>query len=353
MGFNTIRRNNNYNSIISQIHNLSPKDWQYKKENNADIINSFKEDDFERFIHNYFVYSGKHLLNEYSELGSDKRYAHTYSVFFIGILIYKNTNLKNLVFKGWSNKRKGYKLFPFLWFITSLLHDFRFGKEDDKTLEENCDINRFFVKNDIDLSRNKDLYTSNKAPKHLINSINNYFKYRVSKGKIDHGISAGFLFYDRLIKNRKEKSELNNDNDFWNIKLEQYYCEAAITIATHNIWLPDPDDKRIMKEYKDANLTELIKARKKKQKINYKKFPLLFLLGLVDTIDPVKLYDCLSPEFVLNNINLRFTKNGFDMILLNNKMNFNKLLSLKDNLTWLDVEVEELKEQRRISIKFL
>ncbi len=268
-------------SLKNKIKDLNNTDWQYKKENIEEINEAFNTLDYKEFIRAYFRYSGKQFLNKYSNLGSDRRYIHTYSVFFIGILIYKNTNLKTRVFKGFSNKCKKYKLFPFLWFITSLLHDFRFGKEDDKTLEENFEINDFLLEHKIDSSRNPDLYSSDKAPKHLINSINNYFKYRVSKGKIDHGISAGVLFYDRLIQNRKEKN--NEDKEyFWHPNLEKYYCETAITIATHNIWLPDLKNKRIKEEYKDANLNELIKAKDDNEKINYNQHPLLFLLGLVD-----------------------------------------------------------------------
>ena len=77
--------------------------------------------------------------------------------------------------------------------------------------------------------------------------------------------------------------------------------------------------------------------------INISDFPMLFLLGLVDSVDPVKTFESINKkDDVLRNLKIGFTDNsvlfGTESIELSD---FKKLKKKCDDLIlWLDVSVE-------------
>ena len=75
----------------------------------------------------------------------------------------------------------------------------------------------------------------------------------------------------------------------------------------HNIW-SSGEKEEIKEKYKDLGLESLITGESDIFPISIKDNPLLFLLGLVDTIEPIKTFNCLEPQYVLENILIDFDK---------------------------------------------
>jgi hypothetical protein len=182
-----------------------------------------------------------------------------------------------------------------------------------------------------------------------MNSRSKYFIYRKQKWKVvDHGILGGILLYDRLIKIRRAKKKENEDNLFWGKKLENQYKLAANAISIHNIWLPKADTK---KEYKKYNLNEIIDFTK----IKFKDFPFFYILGIVDTIEPLKTYkDCgFDDNYILKNIGIEFSnKSVFISNKPGSKLDFQKLINQTKYLEgWLDIEVIKEKNSFKLLLK--
>lgn len=306
-------------NILNRINILDTEKWMYKDSDFDFTFNPHK------FSSQYLDYSDKEKLKSILP-ESQSRLPHAFSTFFIGILIYNNTDLYNSPnLKGYSNKYGKFRLFPFIWFITSILHDTYFDdemnniKSQDVKLEDRIKL----------LSKN-----TNNVPKYLSSSIEKYYSYRLKNDKYDHGIIAGVNLLFKLCSIRDENK---NNSKFWEKKLIKYYFQASQVIAVHNIWLPQEND---IVKYQAAGLYELIKN--KNTKISYKQFPLLFLLGLVDTIDPVKLYDCVAPEFVLRNVDISMELTSVKItISRRTKLNLSKLFKLESKLNWLKIRFDK------------
>jgi len=121
---------------------------------------------------------------------------------------------------------------------------------------------------------------------------------------------------------------------------------AGATIAIHNIWFPQKNDEKIYRLYKLDNLIN-------RTPISLQEAPLLFLLGLVDTIEPVKLF-CKNEENikdVLEGIVINFIDDKIKIgISCDSNLCFAKLYNrCKDLYPWLDLKVKC--ENDLISIK--
>ncbi|MDR3148859.1 MAG: hypothetical protein LBT88_02415 [Oscillospiraceae bacterium] len=126
--------------------------------------------------------------------------------------------------------------------------------------------------------------------------IESYFFYRKDYfHRIDHGIIAGYLFFDRLKKNYKEAwDKLNGsgvEHDYifdrfdykglvWSKELLLWFAYISQNIMAHNIWKSESDEDD--KKYEAYSLEDL--TREKFQSICIDKSPLLFFLCLLDTI---------------------------------------------------------------------
>lgn len=75
----------------------------------------------------------------------------------------------------------------------------------------------------------------------------------------------------------------------------------------HNIW-SSGEKEEIKEKYRNLGLESLITGESDIFPISIKDNPLLFLLGLVDTIEPIKTFNCLEPQYVLENILIDFDK---------------------------------------------
>jgi hypothetical protein len=330
-------------SIKQHISELEQTDWDYYSEiGNRELENPFTSRlSHKSFVEKYFKRSGKGAVLDFinylpnREL-NNMRTKHTNSIFFLGVLLYNKTNLHSDFFENLNSAE--YRRFPFLWFLSCLFHDFGSEIENKlKTIEEIDNLsdlkNRYSIDNCLLETKPKEIY------KLLFNEIENYFNLRLkSRKKIDHGIFAGLYFYDRLVKIRESKSTDNEETLFWGEELEEQYAQVATAIAVHNIWLPNEED---LNEYKEYHLDNLITDFKP---IEFKDFPLLYLLGIVDTLDPIKIYmrDGFEPNEILESLELRFNEN--QVIFKNgdkSKLDFKKMTNNADGLRgWMNVEID-------------
>jgi hypothetical protein len=326
---------------------LDQMQWDYYNEyGGMHLSNPFISNETHKtFIEKFFNRSGKKGVLELKiEKNVNKNPNHSTAVFFLGILIYNYTGIKDCYY----NKEIGigYNEFPFLWFLACLYHDFGYGIESNSELLKKIydfdDLKNEFSINNC-LLKKKPLGVDNI----LFSNIRQYFYYRrfVDK-RIDHGIIAGLFLFDRLVKNRMIKKTMYQQNSTspWNKKLEKSYALVGAAIATHNIWMPT--DKTIC-NYVKFEMKSLI--CKKPMKI--KKFPLLYLLGIVDTIDPVKLYTPkYDLEYILSNLEIDFSENTIVIANgLSSELDFDRLIEKTDYfIGWLDIGI--FKENNKLTL---
>lgn len=322
-----------YQSLIE----LPRQDWDYYYEIDRDNAMQFpfgEVSSYDRFIYNFFERGGKVKIFKESDIDPDDLFRpnHICSVFFLGILLCNNTSLS----EKYKTKRNlpGYKKFPFLWFLIALFHDNACRKEKDEELmgiQTVEDLKRV-LKIDHDLLKLK----FSGCP-HLVASRENYFRYiRAERDSIEHGIAAGLLLYDRLVKIRrkKQKDEPPHERLFWDKSLEYDYRLAAQAISFHNIWVSNPTREAVYIKY---GLKDLINPAK----VKFSDFPLFYILAIADTIEPVKTFMNKHLDmYILENIHIDFRPDG---ITIENDagstLDFEDYITkVKDLENWLDIE---------------
>lgn len=347
-------------SIFNVIKCIDVKDWYYYNQiSGNEFDNPFSGTiNHVDFINKYFQRGGKKsVLEKFNMLNfSLERAPHTNSVFFLGIYIYNNTVFTNHIDN--SLTLKGYNLFPFVWFLTALFHDFGYRYEKELQLyKQIIDIHSLKKELDITYDLLNNYNRINKIGEKLYKSIRNYFYYRRfnqnHSNKIDHGILAGLFYYDALVKNRIEREKLETlETLYWGSDLNKIYAEVAAVIAVHNIWLPKKKDYI---EYKRFNLDELIGH----EKISINDSPLFVLLAIVDTIDPVKAFlDESDNTYEINELlkQLKIKCNSNKIIFkkpTSFKYDFEKILGRANDLIgWIDVDVNfsDTKDELQIII---
>ncbi|RZK25065.1 MAG: hypothetical protein EOO43_06465 [Flavobacterium sp.] len=334
-------------SFLQSYKELDVKIWDYYADNSLDLLpNPFhneinSEESHKRFISKYFGKSGKRdVLRDFRDedvlLGG--RAVHTNSVFFFGLLLRENTMIKDRLFRDEVSLMK-YPVFPFMWFLSILFHDYAMNIEDEPFRNFNG------IKDIDDLMRKYDIQHNLLDEVHIVDhflpkTIKNYFLYRrFSSKKIDHGVFAGLYLFDRLVKIRRAK-EFSHGELSWHKSLEENYAFAAMAIACHNIWTTQTGSP-YESDYIKFELNELIIPKFKK--ISVSNFPLLFLFGIVDTIDPIKIYTRLghSPSEILSCLDISFTEKSFIISnAVNSNLNFKALHKASENFNgWLAVSI--------------
>lgn len=335
-------------SVLEAIQGIDVKDWYYYYQiSKNDFENPFNGNiDHLDFIKQYFQRGGKENVLQKFNVNNflPQRAPHTNTVFFLGNYLYYNMIFKDYIDN--SLTLKGYHMFPFIWFLITLFHDFgyKYENEFDK-FKHLVDIetlkNELCIKYDLLKYNNIDGLSSV-----LFKNIRKYFLYRrfnsKYSNKIDHGILAGLFFYDALVRNRIEQYNKNERNDlYFGKELNKVYAQAAGVIATHNIWLPNKNNSA---EYHKFNLNELIGI----PPIELKESPLLVLLGIVDTIDPVKIFlneynDYRNHDIcaiIKNHLIFCEHKKIFLKKTPNSKYDFNKIIERANGLKgWIDVNI--------------
>lgn len=265
----------------------------------------------------------------------DERIPHTLSCFILGYTLYEKCELIHSaidnVLKSLDNSLENSnettknikEAFYFAWFLTCIYHDFGYAYEKKFVEPDDFNINELLMANIC--------YRPNIFSNEIISRYDEYRRCRF--GVKDHGIYGGV----KLLKDLKEFGD----------KYSNFYNMAAQTIMVHNIFYCHKGD--IYEPcYKGKKLTSLIVDDVMRKHI---KNPFLFLLSLVDNIEPIKRFydvEVLSKIFLdINNkdnsINISFA-NEIDSYKLNLYKN-----SVKGMTDWLTY-VNEYHNELRITI---
>ena len=193
--------------------------------------------------------------------------------------------------------------------------------------------------------------------------IKNYFYYRMDRHSLDHGILGGYLLFDKMYRNFKEKTK----DVFWNPNYAEeivgglsyrpehldHFAYIADAILCHNLWMASkPADIDTYKRYGLEPL--IIDEKHQDRKLNIDDYPLQFLLCLLDSIEPVKRFieekADLEPPMSAEDVLMKFCiHSGKDNTIQidwcervkeqTNARFQNWLNSVLDLDTWMDVKV--------------
>ena len=127
-----------------------------------------------------------------------------------------------------------------------------------------------------------------------------------------------------------------------------HYAYISDCIISHNIWF---GKGKYIPKYKNYGLEELIESNAEKVSINNN--PLLFMLGVIDTIEPVKFFNNFNPKYVLKNIDIDI-EDKLIKIKVSNSAIFNYLewfKKIKSMEEWLEVYIKISREELKIKVK--
>ena len=135
---------------------------------------------------------------------------------------------------------------------------------------------------------------------YLSSTITRYMNYCINeREKVDHGIIGGLLFYDRMLKNYAlsyiaHAHECADEPDLRDFHYrDRHFCfeqlkafaYIADCILSHNIWKQGPNNRSVFERYA---LTQLLEENFRP--ISYDNNPLLYILVVADTLEPLKAY---------------------------------------------------------------
>jgi len=269
--------------------------WKYYTDIN---VNPF--DKPKKFIKEFIKLARKNLQNPlYDEIDKldAKRARHIVSTFFFGIYLYDRVDkigesIDVVINRYKKQNPKSTISFSFIWFLISLFHDLGYSIENSKKYNSfDAFIGEFKVKYFLKQHVG--------VPVLYEHVYENYFNYRLNSdnekiSKPDHGICGGLILFNTLnatlLERMKEEDAKNSTGLYWGPKLLNIYRYASWVVLSHNIYfITEGDaDEQI---YRDNNLEELILDKHEPSKIKLAKHSFLFLLSLVDNIEPVKVVD--------------------------------------------------------------
>lgn len=343
-------------SLYDQLITLSPNNYKYYyNAPNMDFL-TFNHKNAYNFIRGTYRTGSKDKIFDVGFINSfesNGKHQHTVILYFLGCIFESlfSADLKTHLAKFILNVEDWFD-FRYTWFLTSLYHDTASILEKEKSGPEcSADLNFYLEKYEVNYNLYDNNYTRLNPIPHTYSEklVKNYFKYRMKSSKIvDHGIIAGFVLYDRLIKNYdrawKKHSEANlpgSYDDFiynglsWRKDHKKHFAIIADAIIAHNIWYSkDNDDEKAI--YKNYELDELIFNKSKR--ISIQKNPLVLFLGLFDTIEPFKYFetnDCFA-EIDIHSI----SKDILRICVNDNKKNFTWLKKIESMAGWLSVEID-------------
>ena len=261
------------------------------------------------------------LTPQYNRHG---KHTHSASLYLLGMTLLSafktniNNGLKSFVpdYASWCEDDYD---FQYIWFLPAMYHDFasciELGTIHANDSEQHRSLRFHLGDHNICYSPYRSFpYKVDNIPfRFSPELIENYFYYRACHGKCEHGIIAGYLFFDGFVKNflKKTKDCFNRCGSMncyglnWNIGHLTFAAYAADAIICHNIWLVGKTEKE---EYTQYGLTPLVYTAHPESKLSVEEFPLQFMLCLLDTIEPIKSFeDTLSPREILQGIKLDST----------------------------------------------
>ena len=404
----------NLYQTMSDYFKNNPIDWNYYL-NELELPKNIN--DAKNFIKDFFAYGGKgYLIHDIIQECEPLRINHTLSVFCIGLLI-KSSSYHDLEIID-DNQNEIFE-FNYLWFLVSLFHDMGYVQEKDWTYKfeyrkkskdfqnrmriNNQPINKFNkyhnyntyydlgiiysspcyfrinpikpcsitnsrnnpCSNNSIIFNNGTIITRSMYSKSTIFNYLEYCKMNEDINHYDHGIVGGLWLYDSLVKNYYlSYISLNDDSK----NIENFYINnlhfcvnqfpifayLADCIISHNMWFAT--DYGTIELYEKCGLEQLIAPHA--QSISFNTNPLLFILALADTLEPIK--TCCDPDYglniepieVLNSIECVFNYKHISLLFKNNEI-FKKIKKKLDGLeNWLDINVEIFENENKIDIIF-
>ncbi len=376
----------------------------YSKKLNGSALDYFKKNECKELIKSKYSKIGKKavfLVPGYDEEKIFAKDAHTVSVYYLGML------LKELVSNQLENKFKqfikyriknieevqqlyeGLYVFDYLWCLASLYHDViaynerencfngtEFKGKDDFTHIKKCIKKQFGHELDNLVIENEEYFKFT----HTSEVISKYFTFIFNKGyydektekkknKLEHGIVAGNILYDVLYKNLKNKlgtkSHIVDKDLAWDQNDNLLYMYAADAIIVHNMWYRLQDASDVL-EYEENGLSDLIynSNNENDNRLNINDNPLAFLLGLVDTIEPIK-YFCvvggdkkgeIDKEKIiptLEDIFIQVDLERNSIVISSNKLDLDKWYSekIEGMKSWLKLTTDYDKKHKNIIIR--
>lgn len=305
--------NNIFDDIVEKKRYHYYSKFNYTQYNNFnDIVNNAKT-----FHQAYFELGNKDIL-----LGpemQEERYQHVLFVYFLGIYIYEGIPIIKKKIDNTINAKDTNNTidFKYVWFLLSLYHDMFFDLDCEKNKKMSTEEKRLreFI-NDNQIKIDSTLLSEKACvPTQIIGKIKEYneFKCKFNKRKegevfYDHGIAGGFAFFIQMTKLfKKPKHELI----FSEANKNNVVPKIAGALMGHNIFLRTSNmDKNETIKYKDCNLKCLITDE---PIIKFEEHPFLFLLTLVDTIDPFKICNMNVKEALSKKINIDNIKRTLDI----------------------------------------
>lgn len=248
-----------------------------------------------------------------------------------------------------------------IWYLTSMYHDYascaELGTIQENDSEQHRSLNYHLGNHNIFYSPYMDFpYKMCDIPfRFSPKLIENYFYYRACRGNCEHGIIAGYLFFDRFVKNFLSNTEgLFENGQYsiiryglnWDIGYLAVAAYVADAIICHNIWLGGTTEKN---EYTQYGLTPLLYDDHKESKLSLEKYPLQFMLCLLDTIEPIKRFGgSLSPREILDKISVCCPSNSSSSLSIswsNTIVQHEKFKNWRHGIidlqNWMDVSVAQ------------
>lgn len=351
---------------------IEKENYYYNPEDNEIIYieKIFESGESKKFITNYFNSNGKGdlitwLMEHDLFTIDDFRSNHTVSAYLLGIIIRDKLKLNMASLPHLEKKHRDN--FMYFWSFSCLFHDAAYVLENQSIdYLDDCQnieslLKLFKIKyNLLEFIENNEREL-----------IENYFRYRVSKNKIDHGISGALFLFNGLMliydKAKKENNFMKTSYLYRGLKFssqfETHIKYIALVIAQHNLWRASEDS---INEYKEFKLNELIENGLGNSKVKLdSKSNLLFLLGMIDTIEPLKvlksstrdalsIIKSLSLDVIKSN-ELNSEDNKTDIMKLNFEGDENDIKklskSIKEMGKWISIDIIKEKDKRRVGFQ--
>lgn len=335
-------------TLRKHLDSLPEEVWKYYSISTLTLDDAYKRPEY--FVKQYFKDGEKYIVvNDIKNFLSESfRLEHSVSSFLLAAWLSKSVSLSSLISENGFDIAANH--YVFILFLSFLYHDYYYLKEKKtydhlKTLDNPFEGFVQEFKNKFPFVKD----TNFLVPDDLLKSIPSYFKYRLNtiedyQGS-DHGILAAFKLYDVLVKNSESAEARRSSLDFGPNTVKSYKLAAA-SIAVHNMWFPKENQFCL---YKRNGLGLLVKH----PLLSFRQYPFLFMLGLIDTIEPVKLSTEKSMD-ALDDFELNLTSNDDQCFLLKIKygtscFSSNCFTSRIDELKrWLDLRIDSSENNTHI-----
>lgn len=329
-------------------------------------FNTFSDNNTKKFIKDYFDTGGKEMVisDIYKAFKNHSvRATHSVSAYLIGLIAFErySTSINNHIFQIEIED------FIHIWFLICLYHDYGYYLEDKAK-----DGNK------IDSEKLKSIYENIKeidqrfwGTRYSSGLILEYFID--IRNKADHGVIAGAMLRKRMNENLQKAikdSNCNNPNNFiwrnlhWSTSHKKWYDFASSIIIKHNIWFANSNhDASRVEQYNNSNhLKRLIISDE--ERLKFKEDPILFILCVIDTIEPIKIAQKLNIDYIkdknytkyLNRkviaiVSIVFENNNIIIKLPSeHELLYNRIHDSAEGMqSWLNLSVSQSKENNILS----